>query len=580
MSIERRLLAENLRARKLLYGAVALSFLATALWLAFAWLFSAVVNRVFILHQTLDQVAVLCALIFGLIVVRFALMWGSDVIAQHSANALKRNLRERLDAKLFALGPLYTRGERTGELVRTATAGIEALDEYISQFQPARILAVIVPALVLFVILFLDIWTLPILLFTGPILVLLLALIGKRTQDLTARRFLEMSWMSAHFMDMLQGLATLKLFGRSKEQAQTIETISEQYGNTTMDILRTAFQTSLVLEWGATAATALVAIAVSARLMTGLMPFETALTVLLLTPEFFLPLRQLAIKYHAGTAGKDAAARVYTILDVPLTATLAPQTNVTRALLPTRLDIFFDDVQVAFDNGERIALDGFTLKLADKQTVALVGKTGAGKTTVANLLLRFVEPTRGKIIVGGIPLHEIDADTWRAQIAYVSQQPHLFAGTVAENLALAKPDPTRAEMIEAARAAHIHDFIAGLPHGYDTPLGERGARLSGGQRQRLALARAFMKNAPLLILDEVTSHLDAANEEQIRAALAQLLPNRTTLIIAHRLALAQDADVVAVMENGRVIEKGSPRALLEADSKYGAFVAAYQGGAR
>jgi len=578
MSIERRLLLENPRARKFLYGAVALSFLATALWLGAAWLFSAAINRVFILHQTLDQVAALCAALFGFSLARFGVMWASEVIAQHSAYELKRNLRERLQVKLFALGPLYTRGERTGELVRTWTAGIEALDEYISQFQPARILAAIVPAFVLLVILFLDIWTLPILLFTGPILVLLLALIGKRTQDLTARRFLEMSWMGAHFLDMLQGLATLKLFGRSKEQAKTIELISQHYANTTMDILRTAFQTSLVLEWGATAATALVAITVSARLMNGLMPFEIALTVLLVTPEFFLPLRQLAIKYHAGTAGKDAAARVYTILDTPALAA-TPQANVTRTVLPARLDIFFEEVQVAFDNGARIALDGFILKLADKQTVALVGATGAGKTTVANLLLRFVEPTRGKITVGGIPLNEIDADTWRAQIAYVSQQPHLFAGSVAENLALAKPNATRAEMTRAARAANIHDFIAALPRGYDTPLGERGARLSGGQRQRLALARAFLKNAPLLILDEVTSHLDAASEELIRASLAELLQNRTALIIAHRLALAQDADVVAVMENGRVIENDSPRALLAQPSQYGAFVTAYKGGA-
>ena len=314
---ERRIWQQNTSAYRLFYGAVGLSFLALALWLLILGLIGLTVNAVFLGGKNLSEVAPWLAVMLGLMLLRAGLMWSSDLTAQVSANRVKGELRRKLLAQLSTLGPTYTRGERAGELVHTTVSGIEELDEYVTQYQPAKLLAGLGPAFVFIVILFLDPWTLPILLFTGPILILLLALIGSQTRELTARRFNEMSWMSAYFLDMLQGLPTLKMFGRSQEQATNVETISRHYGNSTMDVLRTAFQTSLVLEWGATAATALVAIEVSMRLMGGILPFEIALIVLLLTPEFFMPLRQLSMKYHAGTAGKAAAERIYAILDTP-----------------------------------------------------------------------------------------------------------------------------------------------------------------------------------------------------------------------------------------------------------------------
>jgi ABC-type multidrug transport system fused ATPase/permease subunit len=237
------------------------------------------------------------------------------------------------------------------------------------------------------------------------------------------------------------------------------------------------------------------------------------------------------------------------------------------------------NVSVTFENGQRSALNDLNLHITHEQTLALVGATGAGKTTVANLLMRFVEPDQGTITVGGIPLHALEATTWRSQIAYVSQDAHLFSGTIAENLRLAKPNATQQELDMGTRAADIYDFIQSLPRGYDTPLGEKGARLSGGQRQRIALARAFLQDAPLLILDEATSHLDTATENQVRESISRLARNRTTLIIAHRLALAYDADVVALMQNGRIVELGSPRELLGQQTRYSELVAAYEGGA-
>lgn len=578
----RRIWVNSRPAHRLFYLAVGLSFAAFASWLMILALAARTVNGVFLGGKTLPDVVPWLLWAGGLVLLRAGLMWSADVIAQYSANQVKGDLRGRVLEKLATLGPTYTRGERAGELVHTAVTGIEDLDEYITQYQLAKIVAGLGPALVFIFIFFLDPWTLPILLFTGPILVLLLALIGGQTRELTARRFNEMSWMSAHFLDMLQGLPTLKMFGRSKEQAQTVETISNHFGNSTMDVLRTAFQTSLVLEWGATAATALVAIEVSLRLMAGILPFETALTVLLLTPEFFLPLRQLAMKYHAGTAGKAAGERIFAVLDTAADnmASAHQQAPESRNLpIPAGpFELRFDEVYVAYDAGERPALNGFTLTIKTGQTVALVGPTGAGKTTVANLMLRFIEPAQGFVRAGGVHLHELDMQAWRSQLAWVPQQPHLFQGTIADNLRLARPEASHDELVTAACAARAHDFIEQLPSGYETVVGEQGLRLSGGQRQRLAIARAFLKDAPLLILDEISSHLDAENEALLQEALLHLMQNRTVLIIAHRLKLAQEADLVVFMGGGRVVQMGSPKILSAETGEYSRLLAAYEGG--
>lgn len=579
-SVERRVLQADRRGRTLLYGAVALMFGAAALVAVQAWLLSDTVGRVFLGGQGLRAVAPLLGLMAVLAALRAALLWGADVVAQRSASRYKRTLRTQLSQHLYRLGPAHSRNERSGELVSAVVEGVEALDEFITQYQPARLLAGLVPAFVFLVILALDPWTTLVLLFAGPMLVLLLALIGGRTREISQRRFAEMSWMSTHFLDMLQGLTTLKMFGRSKEQAETIEDISQHFGNTTMDVLRTAFQTSLVLEWAAVAATAFVALQVSLRLMAGLLPFDRALTVLLLTPEFFLPLRHLALKYHAGTAGKAAAERIFALLDTPLPVRpVATQCNGQAQRLPTRFDFELRDVRLGYDGGQRAALQGLSLHIPAGQTTALVGPSGAGKTTVAHLLLRFVEPDAGVITVDGRPLAEMDADTWRGVIGWVPQRPHLFHGSVADNLRLARPGATAGEMEAAARAANAHEFIARLPQGYDTPIHEHGVRLSGGQRQRLAIARAFLKDAPFLILDEATAHLDTKSETLVQDALTRLMRGRTVLIIAHRLTMAYPADQIVVLDQGQAVASGSHAALLAEPGLYQTLVTVHAGDA-
>ncbi len=583
-------LFENLpRARGLLYVAVGVGFVSGALFALQAVLLSYVVDGVYLGGKTLSESLPLLGLMVSLLLMRAAAIWTGDILAQHSASRVKTSLRQQLLSRLILLGPARLRadGERSGELVSTVAQGVETLDDYITLFLPARYLAALVPLFVFLLVLILDPPTTLVLLFAGPLLLLMLGYIGGRARAITDRRFLELSWMSAFFLDVLQGIATLKMFGRSREQAANIEEISQHYGKTTMEVLATAFQTSLVMEWAATAATALVALEVSYRLMAGLLPFSQALAVLLLTPEFFLPLRQMALRYHAGTAGKAAAERIFAILDSdvgqvtdqsltrPATLIAAP-----AAALPARFDIRFDHVSYTYPSSEgderRPALHDFSLTIGAGQTVALVGPSGAGKTTVSSLLLRFIDLQTGAITAGGVPLGDIDPAAWRAQVAWVPQMPHLFYGSVLDNISLARPNASLEDVTAAAQAAHAHEFISALPQGYGTPLGERGARLSGGQAQRIAIARAFLKNAPVLLLDEATAHLDARSEALVQESLARLMAGRTVLLIAHRLKLAAAADQIVVMDHGRVVEQGDHQALLRGNGLYGQLVASYQ----
>lgn len=537
------------------------------------------VAGVFLEDRTLAEVWPLLVVGLTALLLRLGLGIVGELAARRSAHALVGTLRADLTGQLLRLGPTWTSHERSGELGTLLVSGLESIDEYMTQFVPTRWLAMIVPLLVLLLVLLLDPLSVLVLLFTGPLLLLLLAVIGGRTRLVSERRFMELRSLSAFFLDILRGIGTLKLFGRSREQVQNLDRVSRRYGDATMDVLRTAFQTSLVLEWGATIAIALVAVEIGLRLLDGSVAFDRALAVLLVTPEFFLPLRALAVRFHVGTAGKAVITRTFEVLDEPVPAgtqvgTVADGRDRAPGSPGAPLPALSDPPEIVFDRvafsypGRAPALDGASLVLRPREAVALVGATGAGKSTLAALLLRFIEPGSGTITVDGRPLEAIGPHGWRASVAWVPQRPHLFSGSVAENIRLARPVASDAEVIAAARAANAHEFIERLPAGYATAVGEAGARFSGGQRQRLAIARAYLRDAPVLILDEATSHQDEASELAIADALDRLVRGRTVLVIAHRLRLAQRADRIAVLDSGRVVEVGTPAELLAAEGPY------------
>jgi ATP-binding cassette subfamily C protein CydD len=541
------------------------------------------VAGVFLDEQTLQDVLPLLLFALAALLVRSGLGIVGELAARRSADVLVGRLRADLTAQLLRLGPTWTSRERSGELGSVMIGGLEAIDEYVTQYLPARWLAMIVPVLVLLIVLVLDPPSVLVLLFTGPLLLLLLAVIGGRTRAVSERRFLEMRTLSAFFLDILRGLPTLKLFGRSREQVDNLQRVSRSYGDATMDVLRTAFQTSLVLEWGATIAIALVAVEIGLRLLEGTIAFERALAVLLVTPEFFLPLRSLAVRFHVGTAGKAVIERTYEILDEPgpgaasRPADPGDRSGPVHPALRRPPTIRFDRVGFTYPTREAPALDDLTLELPAGGSVAIVGASGAGKSTLSSLLLRFIAPDHGRIEVDGQPLEGIAVEAWRASLAWVPQRPHLFDGSIADNIALARPGATSDEIATAAREAAASEFIEGLPDGFDTPIGEGGARLSGGQRQRLAIARAFLRDAPLLVLDEATSHQDEASERAIAAALDRLVVGRTVVVIAHRMRLAERADQVVVLAEGRVVETGTPGALRAADGPYRRLLDAHGG---
>ena len=382
-----------------------------------------------------------------------------------------------------------------------------------------------------------------------------------------------LSRMSAHFLDVLQGLPTLKVFGRSAAERERVARIGEDFRERTLVVLRYAFLSGFVLEFVATLSIALVAVALGVRLLMGSIPFEPAFLVLLLAPEFFRPLRELGVHRHDGMEGKAAADRIFEILKTPTPL----REGSTDLIKPSGLlTIELEEMGYIYPGSTQPALSDISLTLPSGTCTALVGRSGSGKSTLVNLLARFLDPDSGRILANGVPVSGLPVEVWRENLALVPQRPHLFYGTVLENIRMARPGATREEAEEAARLAGVEEFIARLPGGYDSQIGERGVRLSGGEAQRLAIARAFLKDAPLLIMDEPTSSLDPESERLIGEALERLMRDRTVLVVAHRLNTVYKADRIAVLENGRLAEVGKHDGLLERSGPYASLVDVYR----
>jgi len=390
---------------------------------------------------------------------------------------------------------------------------------------------------------------------TLPLIPLFAILIGSYSKARTQRQWQLLGRLGGHFLDVVEGLSTLKVFGRAKAQAEVIRNVTHEHRTATMAGLRVAFLSALVLELAAALATALVAVEVGLRLLAGHIGYETALLVLLLTPEAYIPLRNLGAQFHASAEGTAVADRALAILE---TQPQAPRRS-TWSGVAAQPDMGSEPIELievglTYPGRAQPALDGVSVTISPGDRVVLTGPSGAGKSSLLGLLMRFIEQSSGQIIAGGIELGGIPASSWRRQISWVPQSPYIFSGTIAENIALGDGRAARSAIEQAARMAGADQFITALPGGFDTPLAERGLDLSAGQRQRIALARAFLRNAPLVLLDEPTAHLDPESAGQILAVIETMAAGRTVVLASHRDCARIAPTRVLALDHGRLAE--------------------------
>ncbi|MFC9235880.1 thiol reductant ABC exporter subunit CydD [Streptomyces decoyicus] len=564
--VDPRLLRYAHATRGFLVAVVVLGLAGAGLVIGQAMLIAEIVVGAFQHDLDLGALTTPLALLAAISIGRGLIAWLTELAAHRAGAAVKSELRMRLIERAAQLGPGAVIGRpdggaqapgsygpqaagagtpdgagtlemRTGELTALATRGIDALDDYFARYLPQLGLAVVVPLAVLARIVTGDWISALTIVLTLPLIPLFMILIGWATQARMDRQWRLLARLSGHFLDVVEGLPTLKVFGRAKAQAASIRAITGAYRRATLRTLRIAFLSSFALELLATISVALVAVGIGMRLVHGELDLYTGLMVLVLAPEAYLPLRQVGAQYHAAAEGLSAAEEIFAVLETPLrTPGTAPA--------PEGTALAVEDLVVRHPGRTADSLPATSFEVRPGETVALVGPSGAGKSTLLSVLLGFTEPHAGRALVDGRDIASLSPESWRQRIAWVPQHPHLFAGTIAENVRLARPDADDAAVRTALGDAGALDFIDALPDGMATRLGESGAGLSAGQRQRLALARAFLADRPVLLLDEPTANLDGATEEAVVGAVRRLAVGRTVLLVVHRPALLAVADRV------------------------------------
>ncbi len=561
MNIDRRLFQLLKEERTPFIFSIISGIFGAAMLVAQAYYLSQVIDSAFIQKSGMERLFLPLGLFALFSTLRMAFNWFSHTEANRGTLIIRDKVFTRLTSTVGALGPIYAKSVQSGRLSTTLLKGVEALDAYYSQYIPQIFFALFTPLLIAGTILPGDPISGGILLITAPLIPLFMILIGKSASAMTEKQWKTMSRMSGFFLDVLQGLPTLKLFAQSRRQHDAIEESGESFRHATMRVLKVAFLSSLTLELVGTIGTAIIAVGIGLRLMAGHLTFQQALFVLILTPDFYLPLRQLGTKFHAGMEGVSASKEIFAILDQ---STPAPVQQAAFRVQESagKSPILFTDVTYTYPGSSRPALEGINANIPAGKTTAIIGPSGAGKSTLINLLLRFQDPGEGHITIDGNPIHTIPLEAWHSRISWVPQHPYLFNATLRENILLARPEASAEEMEIALEKTGLTAFVGTLPDGLETMIGEQGARLSGGEAQRVALARAFLKNAPLLVLDEPTSHTDPELEAALRSSIQELMKGRTTVIIAHRLETIRSAEQIIVVSQGKITQCGTHEELI------------------
>ncbi len=544
-------------ARAPLAGAVASGAVGGLALIVQSWLLARTVDAVVVGGHGLDAVWPWLWVLIAMFVLRSVLAAVGDAVAFEAGACVVLAVRTALQARIVALGPAWSRRQRTGEVASTVCDAAESIGRYYAGYLPQRVLTAFIPLAILCFVLPTDWVSAIILVVSAPLVPIFMVLIGRGTEALNQAQWRKLAHLAAHVFDAIEGLTTLKLFHASRAETRAIADSGEAYRSSTMDVLRVAFLSSLALEFLATLSIAMVAVYIGFRLYYGELNFLPGFAVLLLAPEFYRPLRAMGTQYHVRMEAIGAADAIVDLLSTPVPPASSASTTLPA---PSIQRIRFEQVGFSYDAVS--ALQGIDFTLERGHRIALVGPSGAGKTTLSQLLLGFLAPTCGRITVDGIDLADLCPEAWRARIAWLPQRPTLFHGTVLDNIRLGRPDADPARVRQAVERAEATRLVARLPRGLDTVLGDRGQGLSGGEIQRISLARVFLQDADLVVLDEPAAALDRETAAVVARSIDALSRHCALLVIAHRPETVCAADEILVLRHGMIVERGRHADLL------------------
>ncbi|SGZ05626.1 ABC transporter, ATP-binding/permease protein CydD [Moritella viscosa] len=552
--------SQRTHAQGRLSRAIALGSFNGILMIVQMAILAGIINEIIFSNKALAEITPLLFGLVAIIITRTTFGYISERYSRHAAMLIKVSIRQQLLQHLFAMGPAKTQTIGSAKIAQLLHQGVDSLEDYFSGYLPIVAYCSVIPSAILFAVFPMDLRSGLVLMLTAPMVPMFMIIIGHKAHDLNQKHWTKLLRMSSHFLDIIQGLTQLKIFNASRQEMAAVKTISEDYGNQTMGILKIAFLSSFMLEFLASIAIALVAVILGFRLYYGGVDYLLALWILLLAPEFYLPFRQLGTQYHAKMAGVTAAQDMLQILSTPI------KENQTETRFKSPFDIALTDVNFTY-SGRKNTLKNINLTLSNHGLYAVIGESGAGKSTLIDTILGFNTPDSGSMTINGTKHTPAERDTWLNHCGWIAQQGHVFYGSLGFNIALTEDyDDTKIQQV--LTSVGLADFVSQLKDGLNTHVGEGGVGISGGQSQRLALARAFYHQPNVLILDEPSSHLDKDTEQIVSDSIAEYAKQHLVIVIAHRLHTVIDAKQIIVLEQGQIIEQGTHTELLELNGSY------------
>lgn len=539
------------------------------------------INAIVFLNTPISSLGSPLILLLAVIILRAISQFFTEILSAKIGLIIKEKLRKLLIEKIQKFGPVYSSGERKGELLTVLTNGIEALDPYFSQYIPQMILAGFIPVIIAVSIFPLDILSFVILLVTAPILPFFMYLLGSLSERSTKKQWNQLVRLGSYFYDTIQGMILLISLNQNKTRGEEIHKKDLDYQNLTMGVLKLTFLSAFVLEFIATISTAVIAVEIGLRLLSGNLTFVVALFTLLLAPEFYLPLRQLGVKFHAGMSGRAASIKIFSLLSeddhpgvraIPDSLAGSSQPAVSDHLSSGYFPIIFDKVSARYPGSDEMVLKDISFQINKFEKIAIVGKSGVGKTSLSYVLMRLLNHSIGDIYLGTNKLLDIQDEDLRNLFTWVPQNPFIFFGTVLENITMFQNDPDLSRIDAAINNAKLSELISELPDGTHTVIGERGFQISVGQAQRIAVARAYYRDTPIIVMDEPTSSIDPETERVLIESLKKLMIKKTVIMIVHRLSTIVDCDRILVLQNGEIIESGNHRELISRRGCYSQLV--------